>query len=463
MQIQLEKTLDVEVVERQLAELWKQMAGGVSPGVGAEDDQFAVMRARVANLLVYVGQESSLTEVDGIIAELTAIHPSRVLLMLGEKKKADRDIEMSVETFCQTDKRTGAKRLCCEEVTLTARGNFVAELPSAALPLVVPDLTTFLWWRDALASDNESSDKVFDALLLASDRLVVDSAEFGEPQSDLLALNKLFNTKDYAHVGISDLNWARLTSWRALLAGFYDVPTYQPLLDRVDTVRIDYLAGQPAQTKSGQDEHPIGDAAIGTPLASAPSAEVAPQALLIAGWLASRLGWNLATDQPRQESDQTVVFNFSGKDRGISPTPGSPARQPRWGGTVREGVAPRAIKLELNRVVRADGKPGRLVRVELQSNSGQPASFAVARSADSLHLTTEARVDGDVQHGRVVPVRNRSAAQLLGREMEILCNDQIYQEAIAMAARMIDHSRSPSSYDSVNLLANGDTRGFAKS
>jgi len=37
-------------------------------------------------------------------------------------------------------------------------------------------------------------------------------------------------------------------------------------------------------------------------------------------------------------------------------------------------------------------------------------------------------------------VRNRSAAQLLSREVEILCNDQIYQEAVAMAASMIDRS-----------------------
>jgi hypothetical protein len=37
----------------------------------------------------------------------------------------------------------------------------------------------------------------------------------------------------------------------------------------------------------------------------------------------------------------------------------------------------------------------------------------------------------------VLPVRNRSAAQLLSREMEILCNDQIYQEAVVLAARMI--------------------------
>jgi len=412
MQIQIEKTLDVGVVERELAKLWNQTSGAIRP-----EDEFAVLRARVANLLVYVASESRRTEVSGIIAELTAIHPSRVLLMLGERETADRDIEMSVETFCQTDKRTGAKRLSCEQVTLQAWGQFVAELPSAALPLIVPDLTTFLWWRDALAAGNERPDKVFDALLRATDRLVVDSAEFLNPQSNLLALIKLFDEGDYAHVGISDLNWARLTSWRALLAGFYDVAAYQPLLDKIDKVRIDYV---------GHEDSP---------------AAVAPQALLIAGWLASRLGWSLLSDQTARENNETVVFDFSTKNRGSSPTVDRGSSP-----TVREGFAERAIKLELNYVQRADGKPGRLVQVELQSNTGQPASFAVARSADNLHLTTEARVGTNVHRGRVVPVRNRSAAQLLAREMEILCNDKIYQEALAVASALIVHAKDTSPF-----------------
>jgi len=416
MQIQLEKTLDIEVVERELAALWKRMSDEVGPA-----DDFAVLRARVANLLVYVADESTLLEVDGIVAELTAIHPSRVLLMLGEKEKADHDIEMSLEAFSQTEKRTGAKRLCCEEVTLKASGSFVNELPSAALPLVIPDLTTFIWWRTGLAD----SDKVFDVLLRASDRLVVDSAEFADPQSELLALTRLFDNKGYAHVGISDLNWARLTSWRALLAGFYDVPAYQPLLDNVDTLRIDYIAPETAQAKSGQD-------------ARAPSTTaIAPQALLIAGWLASRLGWVLVNDQTGAANESFVFTNTKAHDsdsvvhRGTSPT-------------VREGSSGRAISLELNRVEHAEGKPGRLVQVELQTNTGQPASFAVSRSPDNIHLAAEARVRRDVHRGRVLPVRNRSAAQLLGREMEILCNDRIYQEALAVAAVMIDCSILPS-------------------
>ena len=395
MNLQLGKVLDVQFVERQLAELWQGTVR--DPKAGAET---AVLRARVANLLVFVANEAALDDVHQMLNELTASHPSRVLAMLGLLAATDQDIEMSLESICQTDKRTGAKRLNCEEITLKAQGKFVVELPSAALPLLAPDLATFLWWRSA----PQGSDQVLCKLLRATDRLVIDSAEFADPLSDLVATNKLFTDEDYDHVGISDLNWARLTFWRQLLADFYDVAAYRTLLDTVDSVQIDYVGPEFDETA------------------------VAPQALLLAGWLASRLGWTLAEDRPADESvrAQAAAFNFRCESRGSSPT-------------VSEGAHFREVQLTLNRVERGERKPGRLVRVELRSGAG---SFRVARSDDNLSVLAEAKLGAHTQRGRVLPVRNRSAAQLLSREMEILCNDQIYQEAVAVAARMIDPSTS---------------------
>ena len=131
--------------------------------------------------------------------------------------------------------------------------------------------------------------------------------------------------------------------------------------------------------------------------------------------------------------------SITAEDRGSSPTPGTAAVRL---GTVREDAGDREIKLELNRVERGERKPGRLVRVELRTSADQSASFTVTRSADNLHLSTEAKLGLQVHSGRVLPVRNRSAAQLLSREMEILCNDKIYQEALALAITLIDLSRS---------------------
>jgi glucose-6-phosphate dehydrogenase assembly protein OpcA len=396
MNLQIGKVLDVQFVERQLAELWQGTVR--DPRAGAET---AVLRARVANLLVFVANEAALDDVHQMLNELTASHPSRVLAMLGLLAATDQDIEMSLESICQTDKRTGAKRLNCEEITLKAQGKFVIELPSAALPLLAPDLATFLWWRSA----PQVSDQVLSKLLRATDRLVIDSAEFAAPLPDLVATNNLFTDEDYDHVGISDLNWARLTFWRQLLADFYDVAAYRTLLDTVDSVQIDYVAPEFDETA------------------------VAPQALLLAGWLGSRLGWTLAEDRATEESDrqnQTTAFNFRCESRSSSPT-------------VIEGPHFREVQLQLKRVERGERKPGRLVRVELRSGKG---SFRVVRSDDNLSVLAEAKLGAHTHRGRVLPVRNRSAAQLLSREMEILCNDQIYQEAVAVAARMIDPSTS---------------------
>ncbi len=388
-QIALGKTLDVEVVEQELAALWQGSTGATRSELPAgderPDDETAVMRARAANLMVFVSDNQSLEEVHELLPELTAAHPSRVLTMLGQNDAADNDIEMFVSAFSQKERLAGPKRLCCEEVTLKAQGSFVAELPSAALPLLVSDMPTFLWWRSVV----DSSQKVFRNLLHASDRLIVDSAEFAQPVAELMAINKIFEKDHETSVGISDLNWARLTSWRGLLADFYDVAEYRTALEEIDNVAISYVP--PHQQANA----------------------IAPQALLMAGWLASRLQWTML-DKPATREDERMVFEFSG-ERG------------------------QTVTVELHATEEAAIKPGRLARVELQSQA-DGSGFKVERSADLQRVLTEARLGTNVDRGRVLPVRNRSTAQLLSREMEILCNDQIYQEALAMAVNIIDRS-----------------------
>ena len=96
----------------------------------------------------------------------------------------------------------------------------------------------------------------------------------------------------------------------------------------------------------------------------------------------------------------------------------------------------RRIRVELVRVDRPDIKPGRLARAQL-ATEGNSAIFLVLRHENGLHLETQVTIEGVPQPGRVLPVRNRTTAQLLGRELEILCNDNIYAEAVKLAAQMI--------------------------
>lgn len=373
-QIQLSKTLDVEHVDSALAELWKRTAGEAPA-----DDDSALLRSHVANLLIFAPAEAE-TDVHNTLQELCVLHPCRAQVMIRENEPA-HDIEMYLSMFCEDGKNSTIKRVCCEEITLKASGEFVSELPSAALPLVVPDLPIFLWWRQALHADNQN----LRILCRAADRMVVDSADFENSDEDVAKLRDLFKGSGHEKIAVSDINWARLTSWRALLASFYDVPKYRDSLDRVDRVRIDFV-----------------------PSLSKPDA-LPPQALLISGWLATRLGWTPVGEVSNASSD-CVSLKFIRGDR--------------------------PIRVEFSRTDHANMPPGRLAQVKLDHEEGE-ATFLVRRSADGLHLTTETRIGTDIQPGRVLPVRNRSTAQLLSREMEILCTDQVYEEALVQAVEMI--------------------------
>jgi hypothetical protein len=63
----------------------------------------------------------------------------------------------------------------------------------------------------------------------------------------------------------------------------------------------------------------------------------------------------------------------------------------------------------------------------------------VLRDEQGRHLETQAQIDGCAHPGRILPVRNRSNAHLLGRELEILSNDNIYAEAVQWAANLLHH------------------------
>ncbi|MBA3804415.1 MAG: glucose-6-phosphate dehydrogenase assembly protein OpcA [Acidobacteria bacterium] len=379
-QIKVSATLDVQSVEQELNELWKQNTGEQD----LEEDG-AVMRARVLNLLVYVQSETALEEVNELLNEITSAHPCRVIVMLAEATSEDQDIDMFVSAHCLSQADGGGKNLCGEQVTLKARGRFTVELPSAAVPLLVPDLPIFLWWRTA----PRLQDQTFANLARAADRVVIDSADFVRPYDDMLELAGLLLSRRKEHAAISDLNWARLTSWRTLLASFYDVEEYRASLNGLDRVRIEYV-----------------------PHDLAPEA-VAPKALILAGWLASRLGWSAV-------AEQFLTKDESGAHRVTLEKEGRP------------------LTVEFAGVERSAEMQGWIARIELCADSLQPATFVVLRSPDGRYLETEVGGDaGETRSARTLIAGDKTEAELLERELEILSHDRIYEEALAAVALML--------------------------
>ncbi|HKY03845.1 MAG TPA: glucose-6-phosphate dehydrogenase assembly protein OpcA, partial [Blastocatellia bacterium] len=243
--------LNISAIEKELTSLWKQASEDGSDG--------GVIRACLLNLMVYVPDPSEASKVDDIIMEITAEHPARALLMVVDRDASDSSLEAEVTSRCTLPSGL-SKQVCCEQVTLRGSGEQAGEMPSAVVPLLLSDLPTYLWWRAV----PQLTDKFFKRLGDVSDRVIIDSTEFADQYSELQNLAALLRDNP-KWTAFSDLNWARLTVIRALLAGFYDVAEYRAMLDNLERVSIEYA---PMDGKGGV---------------------IPARALLLAGWMTSRL------------------------------------------------------------------------------------------------------------------------------------------------------------------------------
>jgi glucose-6-phosphate dehydrogenase assembly protein OpcA len=185
---------------------------------------------------------------------------------------------------------------------------------------------------------------------------------------------------------ISDLNWARLTAWRALLAGFYDIADYRPLLNQLKRVTIRYA-----------------------PFATNP-AVIPARALLLGGWLASRLHWSVQPGTARRTTSSTSLdFAVDGNSFSLE-------------------FAHTRRKIE----------PGHLTLVTLEGGGADhPVAFMVRRSADGQRIETSVTRAEVKSSQRVLSYEGLSETELIGKELEILGHDRIYEQTVLAAGEII--------------------------
>ena len=176
-------------------------------------------------------------------------HPSRTLLLVPRPDEEDGlDAEVSIRCF-----PVGDRAVCGEVIELTLRGNRATAPASIVLPLLISDLPVFCRWRGR----PEWKSPEFEQLVSIVDRLIVDSTEWPDLPRAYARLTELFDK-----VVVSDIAWERTERWRSLLASLW------PGVAAVGTIRVH---GTPAQ------------------------------AYLLAGWLRSRLGHDVALEIDERE------------------------------------------------------------------------------------------------------------------------------------------------------------------
>lgn len=128
-------------------------------------------------------------------------HPSRIIVVTNGSARANRlDAEVQV-----------GEDVPGEILALKFHGELTEHRDSVLLPLLLPDSPTVVWWPGA-APDSLSDDPIGSL----GSRRITDSMGTSSPLAALETRAKHFAPGD------SDLTWARLTPWRALLAASLD-------------------------------------------------------------------------------------------------------------------------------------------------------------------------------------------------------------------------------------------------
>lgn len=358
---------NVSELEAELSALWRSAAEGSE----------AVTRSCALSLLVYTESEMAAREASSLIGDLTLQNPCRAVIMVAEREAKPPGLRAWISAHCHLP-AGGGKQVCCEEITIAARGNAVEELSSVVLPLTVPGLPVVLWWR----AGDFSPGKNFDQILRVTNRVLVDSARFRDPAADIAKLTSQVRSLKHK---FTDLNWARLTPWRELIAQCFDSTERRPYLNRLSDVRIEYEERSPRRVAQQV------------------------QALLLAGWLASRLNWSLASSLAAGDG---AGWNFQFKAAGHP---------------VRAHCGARRYE---------EGGKGVCFSIAMKTADVPPATFSLDRGCDGKVVTTRAEIPGRPAVGRSMRLEVPGEVELVNEELKFSGRDKVYEETIEMLASM---------------------------
>jgi glucose-6-phosphate dehydrogenase assembly protein OpcA len=212
----------------------------------AENGGFAP--ARALNMIAFVDREWS-GEIANRLRGVGRYHASRLIVLSYEPRRERLDARVSVAA--EGNPRPGELSLLRETVVVELGDRHLDDLVTIADPLVVTDLPTLLW------SPHGHHDVVDELLGLAQAVLLdsVDEPDVGEAVERACTLSK--------QAYVVDLAWLRSTPWRERIATTFDPPARRRELRTLSKLEVRH--------------HP----------------ESGIAAMLLVGWLASRLGWEV--------------------------------------------------------------------------------------------------------------------------------------------------------------------------
>ena len=245
-------------IEAALSERWRKLAEAATLAHGRP-----VTRAVLWNVILTGAPEVTRKLVDELVSE----SPTRAIV-LAEPTEGDGLLHAYVETNIA---KHGDGSIGADEVTLEVGGQgdtakqSLSQIPSVVRSLLVPDSKTALAWIGA----PPPADHVSRGLVGEIDRLILDTRRLSPEDGDRGLETLLALSHRHQRLEVADLAWLGISPLRGLCAALFDPPCDPGPLAELDEVVV--TSGVPG---------------------------VQARALLMLGWLGSRLGWKEAASMP---------------------------------------------------------------------------------------------------------------------------------------------------------------------
>jgi glucose-6-phosphate dehydrogenase assembly protein OpcA len=206
--------------------------------------------ARVLNMIVLVDLDWT-GEIANRLRGVGRYHASRLVVLAYERKRDRLDARVTIAA--DSEPEDGQVALLRETVVVELGARHVDDLLTIADPLVVTDLPTLLW------APHGHHEFVAELMPLVQS-VLLDSVDEPVPVE---ALERAWSLSEQVYV--VDLAWLRSTPWRERIAGSFDPPMMRRELQTISALTVRHHA------------------------------ESTAAALLMAGWMGSRLDWQPST------------------------------------------------------------------------------------------------------------------------------------------------------------------------
>jgi glucose-6-phosphate dehydrogenase assembly protein OpcA len=334
------------------------------------EGEWPVHRARMSNLVIFCNSARQAAEVDAQVPDVVAVHPARVLLLVGEPGP-DSEVTAAVVVRAQ---RFGTLQQCgSEQVNLYAKGGAIDRLPAVVRSLLIGDLPTNLWW--AANVPPPLAGPLLNDLGWHAQQIIYDSQGWPDPTRGVAATGAWLEQVETGWGGVgwrvaSDLSWRRLKYWRRLLSQALNPGSAPGARESINEVLVEH----------------------------GPHAVV--QAWELASWLAQTLGWQVLTGRVEPGVEITWRFQSGGADLRV-------------------------------RIRRLEQGPPEIRRVRLACElNGTPAVLNLhVESPQRLAIT----VEGADVAPRTVTVPPASPAEIVGRQLSDRAPDRVFRESMAVA------------------------------